>query len=303
MYYCANGMDTLKIFCSYAPQDKSLMESLHKHLRRALELRHISIWYTHSILPGREWERERDSQVHSADIILFLVSADFIDSRDLYDKEVLPAMERHNKGETLVIPVILRPVDWRETPFGKLRPLPDGGKSVVDWITPDHAFLSVVNDVKRAIDKIRPPNPKEEPPEPPEPAPISQDAGARLEQLIQNFKALRGQITDYVRLKGPKGFTIEGCENQYDGLYAETMVFLTTYLPECVSDGSEGFVAIIQGKAALELHQRSNPSVSLARRVFSPLAKSEKLAAQINACVSTLELYRQRHFPASERSS
>ena len=81
------------------------------------------------------------------------------------------------------------------------------------------------------------------------------------------------------------------------------MVFLATYLPENVSDDAEGFVAIVQRKSAVELYQRSNFSVSLARLVIAPLANFEKLAAQIDACATTLESYKQKYFTVSGRSS
>jgi TIR domain len=156
-------MSKLKIFCSYAPKDKNLMEAFTAHLR-GLESQHVSVWYAHNILPGTEWERERDSQLHSAHIILFLVSSDFISSHEQYEKEVLPAMEQHNRGETHVIPIILRPVYWKEAPFSKLLPLPDDGRPVTDlkWSSKDQAFLNVILGIKRIIDDNKMLRPREE---------------------------------------------------------------------------------------------------------------------------------------------
>ncbi len=67
------------------------MERLYAHLR-GLEPRHVNVWYAHNNLPGTDGERERDSQLRSANIVLFLVSPEFISSREHYQKEVLPAM-------------------------------------------------------------------------------------------------------------------------------------------------------------------------------------------------------------------
>lgn len=198
-----------------------------------------------------------------------------------------------------------QPVHWQETPFGKLQPLPEGGKPVTDpgWKTLDHAFFDVVRGIKRVIDDEKPllsEQPEDDIPfsSPKELAPAGSDAAAQLEHIIQDFKSLRGQIASAVFLKGPQGFSVESCESQYNRLYGDTMVFLATYLPLSVSD-EEGFVEVVYRKAAAELRQRSNFSVWLARRVIAPLAELEKLAAQMDACVATLELYKQKYFKSS----
>ena len=289
------------------------MERLDAHLR-GLEPRHVSVWYAHNSLPGTDGERERDSQLYSADIILFLVSPDFISSREHNLKEVLPAMERYHRGETRIIPIILRPVHWQETSFGNLLPLPDGGKPVADWKKQDDAFFNVVDGIKRVVQEIidrsekhllhlQQDNPDIPLHSSPEPASTNDDdASTQLGHIIQNFKSLRSQIANYVQLKGDKGFNAKSCEDQYDKLYGDTIVFLTRYLPERVKNDSEGFVAIVQREAAAELHRRSDVYVAFARWVLSPLEKLEKLAAQINACTATLELYRQKYFPDAGRA-
>lgn len=288
-------MDTLKIFCSYAQKDKSLMERLHTHMR-ILELNGVSIWGMHTMLPGTNWGQERDSYLHAANIVLLLISADFISSPEQYQKEALPAIERHNKGEAHVIPIILRAVRWQGTPFGNLHPLPADGKPITDpsWKTRDHAFLDVVLGIQRVINdggKHLPTQQKND-----NTTLNSQAATDQLEQIIRDFKLLRSQIASFVFMQGPKDFTLERCENRYNKLYGDTMVFLATYLPQCVSNDSEGFVEIVYRKAAEQLHKRGNVYVSLTRWIISPLAKLEKVAEQIDACTATLELYKQKYF-------
>lgn len=286
------------------------MESFHKHLR-VLELQHVGIEYAHNVLPGTEWELERDSRLHAAHIILLLVSADFVSSPEHYEQEVLPAIERHHKGEARVIPIILRPFPWQETPLGKLLPLPDGGKPVTDevsWKTPDHAFLNAVRGIQHAINdvKTRLPAPQETR-DIPSHSPLrsaftSHDALIQLAQIMQNFQLLRAQITNFVSLKETKSFSLERCESQYNNLYGDAIVFLATYLPESVSDTSEGFVEMVYKKTTERLH-RGNAfdaiTVFVARALIPPLAQLERLGMQIDACVATLEFYKQRYFTSS----
>lgn len=284
-------METVKIFCCYAPEDKELMEGLRVHLRM-LERMNVSVWYAHDILPGTEWERERDEQLHASDIILLLVSPYLIGSPEYYDKEVLPAMERHNRGEARVIPIILRPVDWRMTCLSELSPLPMGGRPVTnsDWDTLDHAFFNIFTGIKQVINDIRS-------------APISSSASTQLEQIMHNFKQLRQQITNVVSLQGLKDFSLEKCEGQYNKLYGDTLVFLATYAPETVSDDAEGFVEIVYRKTAEKLSRNNLFDVltlAVTRSLIPPLARLEKVGMQIDACLATLELYKQRYPALSE---
>jgi hypothetical protein len=122
---------------------------------------------------------------------------------------------------------------------------------------------------------------------------------ARLEQLIQAFQILRQQIASAARLNAPKGFSVESCESQYNRLYGDALVFLAAFLPACLSENASGFVEVVSRKAAEELRKRGTFSVSLTRMLIGPLARLEKLAAQIDGCSSTLETYRQTYFPAS----
>ncbi len=260
---------------------------------RTLELLNVDIWYIDNLLLGRDWQRERDRQLRAANITLFLISADFINSHEQYDEEVPLAMARHNKGETRVIPVILRPVLWQDASFGKLTPLPDGGKPVTDlsWHTPDHAFLNIVLGIKRALTTS-----------PNHPTPINHAASVQLDHLIQNFKALRGQISSFISLQGPKDFTLDRCRTQYNTFYGDTMLFLATYLPQTISDTPDGFVETVYRNTQERLRRLPRKSlfdaitVSVTRSLIPWLADLERLGMQMDSCITILELYKQRHF-------
>jgi hypothetical protein len=62
--------------------------------------------------------------LESAQIILLLISADFLASDYCYGRELERALEHHESQTASVIPVILRSCDWQNTHFGKLQALP-----------------------------------------------------------------------------------------------------------------------------------------------------------------------------------
>lgn len=112
------------------------------------------MWTDGQIDPGREWESDIRRNLQSADIIVLLVSPDFLASEYIYDKELKHAMERHETAEVQVIPVFLRPCYWKGEVFGKLQGVPDDAKAVTEWNDLDAAFLNVVEAIYRAAWKL-----------------------------------------------------------------------------------------------------------------------------------------------------
>ncbi len=114
----------------------------------------IEFWYDRKITAGTLWEQEISKHLNSAQIILLLVSSDFISSEYCYSIEMMHAIERHKQGHACVIPIILRPVDWQEAPFSKFQALPTDAKPVISehWSNQDDAFLNVAKGVRKAAE-------------------------------------------------------------------------------------------------------------------------------------------------------
>lgn len=155
-----------KIFFSYTHKDEDLRDMLQTHLMGLKRQGLIETWHDRRIGAGDEFENAIDQNLNDAEIILLLVSADFIASRYCYDVEVARAMERHDAKEARVIPVILRPCDWHDLPFGKLMAAPRDGKAIKSWPDLDEAFLDVVRQIKAVL-----PRQNREQPTPPAAAP------------------------------------------------------------------------------------------------------------------------------------
>lgn len=148
-----------KLFFSYSHADEQLRDTLEKHLSALKRQGLIDTWHDRRILSGDEFDHKIAQNLEEADIILLLVSADFLASAYCYDVEMQRAVERHNAGEARVIPVILRPCDWHDAPFGKLLAAPKDGRPVTSWPDLDEAFLDVVRSIKAAIRERTGPQP------------------------------------------------------------------------------------------------------------------------------------------------
>lgn len=144
----------LEIFFSYSHRDERMRSRLEAHLSSLKRGRLISGWHDRKIKPGIEWKGQIDAHLDSSQIILLLISADFLASDYCYDVEVDRAMARHDAGEARVIPIILRPCDWPWSRFGKLQALPRDGKPVSDWSTHDKAFNEVARGIRRVVEEL-----------------------------------------------------------------------------------------------------------------------------------------------------
>ena len=138
-------------FVSYSHNDERYRHRLDISLVQLRRNNLISIWHDKKILPGQEWGQEIDTNLESADIILLLVSPDFLASEYAYSREMLRAVERHQAGSATVVPIILRPSDWQDSPLGVLQALPSAGRPVTSWPNRDRAWLDIAQGLRRLI--------------------------------------------------------------------------------------------------------------------------------------------------------
>lgn len=145
-----------KIFFSYSHIDEALRDQLERQLSVLKRQGAVEVWHDRRIGAGKELNNEIDRNLEDADIILLLVSADFLASDYCYDREMMRALEKHREGNAVVIPVILRACPWHDAPFGKLMATPTDGRPVTQWPDRDQAFLEVANAIKDAVKRIKP---------------------------------------------------------------------------------------------------------------------------------------------------
>src|SRR5438270_791911 len=143
----------IEIFCCYARADQLLLKRLISYLAPLQRQVVITVWADTDIDAEAEWEKEIEKHLNIAQIILLLVSPDFMASEYCYSKEMKRAIERHEAGEARVIPVILRPVYWQGSPFGKLQALPTNGKPVRNWRNQEQAFFDMAEGIRNVAEK------------------------------------------------------------------------------------------------------------------------------------------------------
>ena len=141
-------------FISYSHKNKWALYRLHTHLAMLKREGLIHAWCDRDILAGDEIDQETSEKLESCELFLALVSPDFIESDYCYEREMTRALERHDAGEARVIPIIIEPCDWINTPLKKgrnIKALPRDAEPVSKWENKDEAFLDVVTELRRIL--------------------------------------------------------------------------------------------------------------------------------------------------------
>jgi tetratricopeptide (TPR) repeat protein len=145
----------LKLFYSYAHEDEKLRDKLEKALALLRRQKYIESWHDRKITGGKEWAGQIDENLASADIVLLLISPDFMASDYCSEVELEAAMNRHARRLSRVVPILLRPTDWETSDIAKLNFLPTDAKPITTWPNEDEAFNNVVKGIRRIVDELQ----------------------------------------------------------------------------------------------------------------------------------------------------
>lgn len=146
----------IKVFLSYAHKDLQLMRRLDIHLTPLKRLDKIETWTDRDILPGNDWDTTIQKNLDEADLVLLLITADFIASKYIWEKELAKIIMKHEKGEVEIIPILLQPVDFESLEFTKLKMIPstENGelKPVALWESMEQGFSEVAKAIRTKIE-------------------------------------------------------------------------------------------------------------------------------------------------------
>jgi CheY-like chemotaxis protein len=149
----------VSLFYSYAHEDEALRDELRGHLKILERRGLLSSWHDREIKPGEDWHAKIDEQLQMADLVLLLVSKDFIESDYIFGNELTVAMQRHQAGFATVVPIIVRaididPEDREALPFLSLQGLPTDMRPVTSWSNRDEAWTNVAKGLRATVKVI-----------------------------------------------------------------------------------------------------------------------------------------------------
>ena len=144
----------MRAFISYSHRDADTLQRLHVHLAGLRRQRLLVQWYDREILAGDVLDDEISKELEAADVVLLLVSPDFIASDYCVEREMARALERHEAGLARVIPIIIQPCDWQSmSELRRLKALPRDGKPISEWTNSNNAYVDIVEELRRILTK------------------------------------------------------------------------------------------------------------------------------------------------------
>ncbi|MFM9087676.1 MAG: toll/interleukin-1 receptor domain-containing protein, partial [Cyanobium sp.] len=145
----------LKVFISYAHEDSPWVEKLKSHLSLMERQGILKVWHDRCLTAGEHWAEAIDHALAEAQIVLLLISPDFMNSDYCFGKEMQEALAREQRKDAVVVPVLMRPCDWESAPFAKSNVVPSDNRPVSTHPGgEDEALALVAGELRRLAKKL-----------------------------------------------------------------------------------------------------------------------------------------------------
>ncbi|TDN80360.1 TIR domain-containing protein [Salegentibacter sp. 24] len=141
----------MKAFISYSHVDQRFLDRLHVHLAQLQRENLISTWTDKDILAGGKLDNAISDSLSSSKLFIALLSPDYINSNYCYEKEFEQALTMEERDQLIIIPIVIEDCDWLNTPFKKFKALPEDGKAIANWSSPNTAFLNVIQEIRKLL--------------------------------------------------------------------------------------------------------------------------------------------------------
>jgi AAA+ ATPase superfamily predicted ATPase len=285
----------LKVFISYCRADERFREELARALSPLVVAREIAVLQDSDIRAGTQWNDEILKLLEEADVVLTLVSPAFFHSNFVVTVEMPKALERANSGQILLVPVVVRPVEWRSTSLAEFQALPRNLTPVSKWDDRDDAYKEIAAGLREAIEEYRRRRLEE-------PIPVEPLNGPRVrpEQPMpgRNGAAAGEGVADQSVLQGPVSVIRRRLEpsNSYDFNRRATVFFRgrSEELERLCNDIRRGQSAVVFGMQRVgktSLVERAIEMVSSEPEKIIPITIRIDMFSQWGAFKSALEFF------------
>lgn len=145
-----------KVFISYSHKDEKFKEQFETHLSGLIRQNLIELWTDSNIYIGDKWDQKIKEKLMNSDVVIFLLSSDFLSSEYINEIEIKKTIERHNRNEVLIAPIFLRPCDFESSLLSSFQGVPREAKFISTWDDIDSAFYEVTREFKKLVNEFKP---------------------------------------------------------------------------------------------------------------------------------------------------
>ncbi len=150
----ANSKTLTKIFISYAIEDEAHKLALEKHLSALKRQGIIESFDAGKIKAGANWDNSIQQHLSDTDITLLLLSADALANDYIHDHQIQKALIRAEANETILIPILIRSVDYTGLGVEKYAVLPSNKKAVTEWNNQDKAYQHIAHQIRKVVENL-----------------------------------------------------------------------------------------------------------------------------------------------------
>ena len=148
----------VEAFISFSHKDEALRAELDTHLKLLRRLAILETWSDRCLTAGDDWKGQIHDAIERANLILLLISAEFIASDYCWDVEMKRALARADDGGAVIVPIIVRTCLWKQSPFARFQALPENGKAVTAGTTrsaKDKAWTNVAEGIAEKVKMLQ----------------------------------------------------------------------------------------------------------------------------------------------------
>lgn len=120
----------MKTFISYCHADEWLKNEFLAAISSLIKSKKITVWHDRLINPGGVIDKEIDEKLNESELMILMISHDFLASDYCFNIEFKRALERYKDGTMKIVPVIIRDCDFSIDPLNKFNFLPNDAKPV-----------------------------------------------------------------------------------------------------------------------------------------------------------------------------
>ena len=176
-----------QVFISYSHRDKKWRNELETHLKPYLRGGSIVSWSDQEIAPGSEWFKEIQSALANSKVAVLLVSAHFLASDFIHEKELGPLLKEAEKGGVRILWVPLFASAYKETALEKYQAVlgPETPLAGMRMAKRAEAWVRICEEIQKAVSEAKT-------------AKAISDIESRQNQQAQEIKLLRFFIANFI---------------------------------------------------------------------------------------------------------
>jgi hypothetical protein len=144
----------INVLLVYEHKDEIFRRKLLNHLNALWGEGLITSMQDLMVAPGFESYADIERKLSTSNLVLLLISSTFLRSDFAFGDQIKRAIEGHNVGSVIVLPILVHPVSLGESLYSDLLTLPSNYKAISEWANDDQAYADIMKTMRTVIREL-----------------------------------------------------------------------------------------------------------------------------------------------------